>query len=183
MKKIIGMTLLSLSLVVLAACGATEGAAPDADVSQAEVAAPAQPQQETVAPAEPAQTEAAAPESAPAAAGPGETLVDEQGAVTVAVTPRNFDPSATTLDFEVAMNTHSVDLSMDLSQLATLTTDTGLQVSASGWDAPQGGHHVSGVLSFLALAEDDRLLEGVTALTLTLINVDAPERTFTWRLK
>lgn len=188
MKKIIWTTLLSLSLLILAACGSAESMAPEAAITQVEAAAPAQSGQEVAAPAEPLQGEADPPQSAAAAAGPGETLVDEQGAVAVAVTPRTLDPSAAALDFEVAMNTHSVDLSMDLSQLATLTTDTGLQVSASGWDAPQGGHHVSGVLSFPSLAEDGtledgHLLDGVSALTLTLINVDAPERTFTWSLK
>lgn len=167
MKKIIWTTLISLSLLVLAACGSAENTAPAV---------------EAAAPAQPAQAEVAAPESA-AAAGPGETLVDEQGAVAVAVTPRSLDPGATALDFEVALNTHSVDLSMNLAELATLTTDAGTQVAASSWDAPQGGHHVSGVLSFPALGEDGSLLDGVTTLTLTLVNVDAPERTFTWRLK
>lgn len=161
MKRIILLMVLSLSLFVLAACGAApEAAAPKVNVPVAE---------------------AAAPEEAGAAL--GETLVDEQGAVSVAVTPRTVDADGTTLDFEVALNTHSVDLSMDLSQLATLTTDTGAQVTASGWNAPQGGHHVSGVLSFPAASDGNSLLAGATTLTLTLANVDAPERTFTWSLK
>lgn len=172
MKKIIWMALLSLSLVILAACGSAEGTAPEAVVSDVEAAVPAQREQE-----------AAEAERAAAAAGPGETLVDEQGAVSVAVTPRGLDPSATVLDFEVAMNTHSVDLSMNLAELAMLTTDTGTQIAASGWEAPQGGHHVSGVLSFPALGEDGPLLDSVMTLTLTLTNVDVPERTFTWSLK
>ena len=180
MKKIIWMTFLSLSLVVLAACGATGGAVPEAAGARVEDAAVTQPQQEAGAPAEPAQAEAAEPESS--ASGPGETLVDEQGAVSVAVTPRTLDPAATVLDFEVAMNTHSVDLSMDLAELATLTTDTGTQITANSWDAPQGGHHVSGTLSF-ASGEGSAFLEGANTLTLTLVNVDAAERTFTWRLK
>lgn len=170
MKKIIWIALLSLSLVILVACGSAEGTAPEAVVAEAE-AAPAQTEQQVT------------PESATAAAVPGETLVDEQGAVAVAVTPRNLDPGATVLDFEVAMNTHSVDLSMDLAELATLTTDSGTQITASSWDAPQGGHHVSGVLSFNALGEAGPLLDGATTLTLTLVNVDAPERSFTWSLK
>lgn len=48
-----------------------------------------------------------------------ETVPDEQGAVT----PLNLADEAATLAFEVAMNTRSVDLSMDLATLATLTTD------------------------------------------------------------
>ena len=122
---------------------------------------------------------------APAAqAAPAQDLAraDEQGAVTVAVTPLNLNKPGQTLDFEVAMNTHSVDLSMDLSALATLTTDAGRTVRATGWDAPKGGHHVSGRLSFPASVDGAPLLKGAKKLTLTLQNVDAPERTFTWVL-
>lgn len=108
-----------------------------------------------------------------------ETLVDEQGAVVVSVTPLNVGQDDTTLDFEVALNTHSVDLSMDLAKLASLTSDAGTAVAATTWDAPRGGHHVSGVLSFPVTAA---LLEGATRITLTLENLDAPARTFTWNL-
>jgi hypothetical protein len=120
-----------------------------------------------------------------AAPGPAltETLVDEQGAVTVAVRPLNVGPGASTLDFEVSLDTHSVDLSMDLAGLATLTTDTGRQVSPLGWEAPQGGHHVSGVLSFPAQWDGADLLDGAALITLALENVAAPSRTFTWALK
>jgi len=122
---------------------------------------------------------------APAAqAAPAQDLAraDEQGAVTVAVTPLNLNSPGQTLDFEVAMNTHSVNLGMDLATLATLTADTGHTVRATGWDAPKGGHHVSGRLSFPASVDGAPLLNGAKKLTLTLQNVDAPERTFTWVL-
>lgn len=111
-----------------------------------------------------------------------ESRLDEQGAVTVAVTPLNLGNPEDTLDFEIAMNTHSVDLSMDLAQLATLTTDTGKSVEATAWDAPSGGHHVSGTLSFPAAVDGAPLLEGVSTLTLTIRDVDVPERVFVWDL-
>lgn len=111
-----------------------------------------------------------------------DTAVDEQGAVSVAVTPLDLSREASTLAFEVAMNTHSVDLSMDLAKLATLTTDDGRTVSATLWDAVPGGHHVSGMLMFPAIMEGTAVLEGATELTLTITNIDAPSRTFTWRL-
>jgi hypothetical protein len=117
------------------------------------------------------------------AVAPTETLVDEQGAVTVSVTPLNVGQDAATLDFEVALNTHSVELSMDLSELATLSTDAGTAVTALAWDAPQGGHHVSGVLSFPIEIDGVSFLEGATTLILTLKDVDAPARTFSWRLQ
>ena len=107
---------------------------------------------------------------------------DAQGNVVVIVTPLNLDQPADTLDFDVVMDTHSVDLKMDLTALAELTTDSGLSVKPVKWDAPTGGHHVAGILSFPAIIDGAPLLEGAATITLTLLNVDAPERTFTWQI-
>ncbi len=120
--------------------------------------------------------------AAPAAPAQDLARTDSQGAVTVEVTPLDLNNAGQTLDFEVAMNTHSVNLGMDLATLATLTTDTGRTVRATAWSAPKGGHHVSGQLSFPASVDGTPLLKGAKKLTLTLQNVDAPERTFTWDL-
>jgi len=127
---------------------------------------------------------AATDEAAPQSVGPdGQTQVDEQGAVTVGVTPLNLSDHDETLDFEIAMNTHSVDLGMDLSTLATLQTDTGLVVPALSWEtSASGGHHVSGQLHFPANPDGRHLLDEVNTLTLSIQNVDAPERVFTWQL-
>jgi hypothetical protein len=111
----------------------------------------------------------------------GQTREDAQGAVTVLITPHNLYSGGETLDFEVALDTHSVDLGMDLAFLSTLTTDTGKTVQALRWDAPLGGHHVSGVLSFPASQDGALVLEGATELTLAIRDVDAPERIFRWQ--
>ncbi len=115
---------------------------------------------------------------------PGTDLLrtDDRGAVIVTVKPLDLDNPGQTLDFEIGMNTHSVGLDMDLAALATLTTNTGLTEQASRWDAPRGGHHVSGKLSFPSHINGTPLLKGTTELTLTIRNVDAPERTFKWEL-
>lgn len=113
----------------------------------------------------------------------GEVQLDEQGFVEVTITPLNLNAPDETLDFSVGLNTHSVDLSMDLASLATLEADNGLGVQAVLWDAPSGGHHVSGVLSFPTLVDGEQLLEGASHLTLKIHDVDAPERNFTWRLR
>ena len=123
--------------------------------------------------------------SAPTLAAPDTGLmrVDEQGMVVIEVTPANLGSAADTLEFEVAMNTHSVDLSMDLVALSTLSTDTGLAVQPLRWDAPPGGgHHVSGKLIFPSRVDGKSLLEGAGKLTLTILNVDAPSRLFEWEL-
>jgi len=108
---------------------------------------------------------------------------DRQGSVTVEVTPLNLDAPDDTLEFDVVLDTHSVDLSMDLATLATLTTDTGITLQATVWDAPRGGHHVEGKLVFPAMKDSKSILEGADKLTLTITNVDAPERVFEWQLQ
>lgn len=107
---------------------------------------------------------------------------DTQGSVTVEVKPLNLDKPTDTLLFDVSMNTHSVDLSMDLATLATITTDNGQTVQSIQWDGPRSGHHVEGELVFPTTYEGKPLLDGAKDLTLTIKNVDAPTRSFTWQL-
>ena len=109
--------------------------------------------------------------------------VDEQGAVIVQASPLNLGIPADRLEFDIAMNTHSVDLSMNLAELATLTTDTGITIQPTTWNAPSGGHHVDGKLVFPSMQGGKSILEGASKLTLTIINVDAASRVFEWELK
>lgn len=111
------------------------------------------------------------------------TRTDTQGAVVVEVTPLGFKDTSDWLKFEVTMNTHSVNLDMDLAPLAMLTTDTGASVPAESWDGPSGGHHVSGTLVFPAFANGESILDRAHKLTLTILKVDAPSRSFEWDLR
>ncbi len=168
--------IVSLTLVfsfLLAAC-ASRGSVANA--------APAAPTQDSV---NAAATEAMLHPDNTAAPATDLKRTDEQGMVTMEVTPLNLDNAAdtVTLDFDVAMNTHSVDLSMDLAPLATIVTDTGTTVQAAKWEATPGGHHVSGKLIFPATQDGKGVLEGASKLTLTIVNVDAPSRVFEWQLK
>jgi cytoskeletal protein RodZ len=108
--------------------------------------------------------------------------LDNQGAVEVSVTPINLDNPGEQLVFDVALNTHSIDLSMDLATMATLNTDTGKSVQAATWDAPRGGHHVEGKLSFPASVDGQPFLDGAKTLTLIIKDLDAPERVLSWEL-
>ena len=110
------------------------------------------------------------------------TRTDDQGALEVEVTPLNMEDPGETLKFDVVLDTHSIDLSMDLATLASLTTDTGQSVQATLWDAPRGGHHVEGTLFFPASIGAKPFLEGAKTLTLTIKDLDAPERSFFWNL-
>lgn len=105
---------------------------------------------------------------------------DSQGAITVDVNPQNLNNPGETLTFEVNLTTHSIELSMNLATLATLTTDNGRTVQATQWDGPRGGHHVTGTLSFPTIVGGGPLLEGASKVTLTIKDLDAPERIFTW---
>ena len=108
---------------------------------------------------------------------------DSQGAITIEVKPENLGNPGDTFVFEISLTTHSVDLSMDLAALSTLSTDDGRSVQATLWDAPRGGHHVSGTLSFPSSVDGKKLLAGAKTLTLTIKDVDAPLRVFTWNLE
>jgi hypothetical protein len=101
--------------------------------------------------------------------------------VEFAVTPLNLGDPGETLDFEVSMNTHSVDLAWDLASLSTLRTDTGLEVHGLSWPG-SSGQHVGGALRFPSQVDGRALLEGAAQVTLVIRDAGAPERVFTWVL-
>jgi len=110
------------------------------------------------------------------------TRADAQGAVEFAVTPLNLNAAATTLDFKVVMDTHSVDLSWDLAAQSVLKTDNGLEVAGRQWTVGSG-HHYESTLVFPAQTRDGQaLLAAAKTLTLVLRDTDVPERMFVWQL-
>lgn len=173
------LPLILTSTLVLAACAPSQaGANPPSATAQSEV----QPFDLAQGGPAPVSTASAAALDG-VQASPELARSDQQGSVIVEVTPLNLSDQSDRLEFEVALNTHSIDLSMDLAVLATLTTDTGLAVQATLWDAPRGGHHVSGKLAFPAMKDGRSILEGAGKLTLTILSLDAPSRVFEWDLK
>lgn len=110
------------------------------------------------------------------------TQTDTQGAISVKITPENLDQAGDTLIFDVSLDTHSIDLSMDLATLTTLITDSGITIQALNWDAPRGGHHVTGKLSFSTLVDGINVITGAKSFTITIGNLDVPSRQFNWSL-
>ena len=160
MKRLLIPTLMILTLIITA-CASATSTPPQTDLRP-----------------DPVSTEFASPEFDSA------TRMDDQGAIIFEVTPLNLDQTTTeSLEFNIILTTHSIDLSMDLAATATLTTDTGVNVNSTLWDAPRGGHHVEGKLIFPATQDGKSILDGATKLTLTIVNVDAPTRIFEWELK
>lgn len=77
---------------------------------------------------------------------------DSRAAVSISVTYLNpiGKVHGNTLDFEVRMNTHSVDLDgFKIDKLAVLRGPDGVEVQSLGWFEPGGGgHHRFGILRF-----------------------------------
>jgi hypothetical protein len=86
--------------------------------------------------------------------------------------------------FSVAMDTHSGSLDgYDLARLAVLRTASGQEVIPASWDAPSGGHHRKGTLTFPGAGPDGKPLmaSGGGQVTVTIKDVAGVEgRVFTW---
>ncbi len=130
----------------------------------------------------PAPTKASPPTPAPSFAPKSSdtkfaTKSNEGGSVTVTVTPIALiigEPIA----FEIAMNTHSVDLSDDITKIVILRDDAGKEYSPTAWEGQEpGGHHRGGILKFTALATKTKFVELVIK---GLAKV--PERVFQWQV-
>ncbi|CAG0938654.1 hypothetical protein GALLN_00338 [Gallionellaceae bacterium] len=102
---------------------------------------------------------------------------DERG-IKVTVTRQNTLNEATTLAFEVILETHTRDLSDDLTKSSVLVAD-GKQYMPLGWKgAPPGGHHRKGLLRFKAIVPQPKTME----LQIRLAGDPSP-RSFKWLLK
>jgi len=118
-------------------------------------------------------------DSAGQSASAGGKRSSDAGSVTVDL---NWDGPDSGLVFSVTMDTHSVDLDgFDLIKLAVLRTDSGAEIAPTGWDAPKGGHHREGKLSFPATLDGRPVLgETVRGITIIVRDVASPERSFQW---
>lgn len=104
-----------------------------------------------------------------------ETKSSEGGSVTVDVKPTALDVGKP-IAFDIAMNTHSVDLSDDMTKITILRDDAGKEYKPTAWEGPGGGgHHREGTLTFAALTGKPKFVELVIQ---GLAGV--PERVFKW---
>ena len=89
----------------------------------------------------------------PAVAAELGTLKHSDRGVTVTVTPQNLAVGAKTWEFKVVLDTHTQDLSDDLTKSATLLDASGGQYAPVSWaGAAPGGHHREGVLGFMPIS-------------------------------
>ena len=111
--------------------------------------------------------------------------ISDAGQVVMEVRPLNLDQpedtsvDSTALHFQIAMNTHSVELDYDLTKLAVLRTDQGDEATPLRWDGGRGGHHVNGTLYFSTVD-----LSGAQWVEVVIRDVaGVPERVFRWDLE
>ena len=102
---------------------------------------------------------------------------NNEGPVTVTVSPRK-STNADTLEFEIILETHSVELSEDLIKSAVLTANN-KNYEPIAWDGdPPGGHHRSGILKFKSIFPQQK------SMTIKIYRVGGiEERNFTWQFK
>ncbi|MDO9066383.1 MAG: hypothetical protein Q7U96_04795, partial [Chloroflexota bacterium] len=154
--------LLLAQLLILAACAGNPAPSPEP------ASAPALPTVEA-APAD-APSPAAAPKTAP--------LVAQSvsgGGVVVTVKPLTLAPGQPAA-FDIAMNSHSVEIVEDMLAATVLRDGAGGQLPAIAWDGPgPGGHHREGVIRFAPLTGDP----GEVVLIIRGV-ANVPEREFRW---
>jgi hypothetical protein len=125
--------------------------------------------------AKPIDTRASAP--GPAAQRSLPSQVDSAGGVSVKVTPRKLARDAASWEFAVALDTHSQELSQDMSRSAALIDAQGSRHAPLGWEgAAPGGHHREGVLKFRPLEQADVIVLEVNGIGGVAV------RTFRWQL-
>lgn len=98
--------------------------------------------------------------------------------VTVRAQPIDVTPASAAWSFEIALDTHSVELSDDLVRTVTLRAG-GKSLLPKTWEGdPPGGHHRRGILRFDPIRPAPEALE----LRIQRPGEKAP-RVFGWRLK
>ena len=101
----------------------------------------------------------------------------DQG-VTVKITPKLIGSIDKRWEFAIVLDSHSVELSDDLTQSASLTTNDGRTLTPVSWTgAAAGGHHREGLLAFEVPAPRPSTVE----LQIARTGEPAP-RIFRWQL-
>lgn len=106
------------------------------------------------------------------------TKENNEGSISIAVTPQSLETGSPTWNFKVELNTHSVELNADLVVSSELIDNEEKSYKPISWEgAPPGGHHREGILKFNPISPKPKSLE------LKIKNVGgAPERRFKWNL-
>lgn len=116
---------------------------------------------------------------------PAQTQTVQAGAVEIKVTATNLqDTNADTIDFAIELNSHSVELDLDLAETARLLVGDNEMTSTAWETASPKGHHVTGVLRFARTTETGGTsLDEATEISLVISGLPGDvERAFTWEV-
>ncbi len=103
-----------------------------------------------------------------------EVKTNNEGGVTIAVTPK--ETAAGIFEFEIVLDTHSVELSYDLTKISVLRDENGQEYRPINWEGdPPGGHHREGTLIFNPIAPTPKSIE------LKITGIAEAVRIFTWQ--
>ncbi len=103
-----------------------------------------------------------------------EAKIDDQANVNVVITPLDLGAQSAEWKFDVGMNTHSVELDQDMTQIAVLIDDRGREHKPIRWDGPVGGHHREGTLTFNRISPTPKSIE------LKITGIADTVRSFVW---
>lgn len=107
-----------------------------------------------------------------------EMQASNDNGVRVTVTPKSLAPGQAA-QFDISLNTHSVELSQDLAAVAELRDDQGHIYQPDRWDgSAPGGHHRKGTLIFPSL---QAAVKSVTLIIRDIAKVQ--ERSFSWKIQ
>jgi len=100
--------------------------------------------------------------------------VDSQGEVSVGILPKNV-PDSEIWEFEVTLDTHSLELSEDLPKLTRLWVEEKEYAPLSWEGDPPGDHHREGILKFNKISPSPKEIK----LKMTDVG-RISERLFSW---
>lgn len=104
------------------------------------------------------------------------TQTNNEGAVEITVTPKNLSNKEWV--FDIALNTHSMEIGEDLTKVSVLVDEDGNEYKPIEWQGdPPGGHHRKGILKFAPISPQPQ------SIILKIFQVgEIKERNFTWQL-
>lgn len=101
---------------------------------------------------------------------------NQEADVAVEVTPLKLS-SKESPEFDIVLDTHSVNLDKSLKDISVLEDDKGNMYSPISWSGGIGGHHIEGNLVFPSLSKDAK------SVKLTIKQIGGVDRIFNWVLK
>lgn len=105
-----------------------------------------------------------------------ESKTNEEGSVVVTITPIDILSPSKEWKFDIAMNTHSIELQNPI-ETVIIIDNQGQEYKPINWNGPTEGHHMNGTLTFNQVSPIPNSIE------LKISNIDDVEKNFIWELK